>query len=76
MSGFKKYLIGAVVGLLIGLWFGVNIGHGLTLENLKPIIQVKGIEIDEASIGFSIISNAVLNGLQLSVEKYIQMLKE
>jgi len=25
--GIKKYLIGAVPGLLLGLWFGVNIGH-------------------------------------------------
>lgn len=27
MKSVKKYLIGAVVGLLIGLWFGVNIGE-------------------------------------------------
>lgn len=27
MRSIKKYLIGAVVGLLIGLWFGVNIGQ-------------------------------------------------
>ena len=27
MKAIKKYLIGAVVGLLIGLWFGVNIGQ-------------------------------------------------
>jgi hypothetical protein len=28
MRALKKYLIGAVVGLLVGLWFGVNIGEG------------------------------------------------
>jgi hypothetical protein len=27
MRSIKKYLFGAVVGLLIGLWFGVNIGE-------------------------------------------------
>lgn len=27
MRSLKKYLIGAVVGLLVGLWFGVNIGE-------------------------------------------------
>jgi len=27
MLGIKKYLIGAVAGLLVGLWAGVNIGH-------------------------------------------------
>ena len=28
MLGFKKIIIGFVVGLLVGLWFGVNIGKG------------------------------------------------
>ena len=27
MLGMKKYFIGIVVGLVVGLWFGVNIGH-------------------------------------------------
>lgn len=27
MLGIKKYLIGAVVGVVVGLWAGVNIGH-------------------------------------------------
>lgn len=27
MLGIKKYLIGAVAGLAVGLWVGVNIGH-------------------------------------------------
>ena len=27
MRSVKKYLIGAIVGLLVGLWFGVNIGE-------------------------------------------------
>lgn len=27
MRSMKKYLIGAVIGLLIGMWFGVNIGQ-------------------------------------------------
>ena len=31
MIPFKKYLIGGVIGLLIGLWMGVNIGEGRPL---------------------------------------------
>ena len=26
MLGLKKYLVGGVVGLLLGLWWGVNLG--------------------------------------------------
>lgn len=28
MKSIKKFIIGLTVGLLIGLWFGVNIGKG------------------------------------------------
>ncbi len=31
MLGMKKYLVGAVAGLLVGLWFGINIGHDRSL---------------------------------------------
>lgn len=27
MFGIKKYFIGMLLGLVVGLWFGVNIGH-------------------------------------------------
>lgn len=27
MLGIRKYLFGAVAGLVVGLWCGVNIGH-------------------------------------------------
>jgi len=28
MVALRKYLVGAVIGLIVGLWFGVNIGKG------------------------------------------------
>ena len=28
MSGIKKLLLGMLVGIVIGLWFGVNLGKG------------------------------------------------
>lgn len=27
MKSLRKYLVGAIIGLLVGLWFGVNIGE-------------------------------------------------
>lgn len=31
MANLKKYLIGLIIGLLLGLWGGVNIGKGQPL---------------------------------------------
>ena len=28
MKAIKKFIIGLITGLLVGLWFGVNIGRG------------------------------------------------
>ena len=28
MERLNKYIIGAVIGIIVGLWFGVNIGKG------------------------------------------------
>lgn len=44
MLGIKKYLIGAVAGLIIGLWFGVNIGQDRPLWSnpfAEPSLQQK-----------------------------------
>ena len=44
MLGIKKYLIGAVLGLLVGLWFGVNIGQERPLWSnpfTEPTLQQK-----------------------------------
>jgi hypothetical protein len=44
MLGIKKYLIGAVAGLIVGLWFGVNIGQDRPLWSnpfAEPSLQQK-----------------------------------
>jgi len=44
----------------------VNAGHGLTYENVAPVAQIVGME--ELNIGHSIISRAVLLGLERAVQ--------
>jgi pyridoxine 5-phosphate synthase len=45
----------------------VNIGHGLDYQNVSPFTQILGIE--DYSIGYSIISKAVLVGLDQAVRE-------
>lgn len=48
-------------------------GHGLNYVNIKPIAQLK--EIDEFSIGHSIIARAVFVGLDKAVREMIELIK-
>ena len=45
----------------------VNVGHGLDYQNVSPLMNIPGIE--ECSIGHSIISRAVLVGLDRAVRE-------
>jgi len=47
-------------------------GHGLTYRNIEPIASIH--EIDEVSIGHSIIARAVLVGVDLAVREMIALL--
>jgi pyridoxine 5-phosphate synthase len=40
-------------------------GHGLTYQNVEPIVEIK--EIEELNIGHSIVANASLIGLEKAV---------
>lgn len=51
------------VGHKLGL--GVNAGHGLNYHNIRPVLSLGGVE--EFNIGHSIISRAVLVGLERAV---------
>jgi pyridoxine 5-phosphate synthase len=55
------------------LGMGVNAGHGLNYFNIIPIINMD--DIDEVSIGHSIISRAVFSGLQKSVEDMLVIIR-
>jgi pyridoxine 5-phosphate synthase len=53
---------------------GVNAGHGICYQTIKRFAGLK--EIDEFSIGHSIISRAALVGLDLAVREMVQLIKE
>lgn len=59
------------VGRQCGL--GVNAGHGLNYRNIAPIVALGGIE--EYNIGHSIVSRAVLVGMERAVREMVEMLR-
>ena len=52
---------------------GVNAGHGLNYSNIKKIAAIRGIE--EYNIGHSIISRAVLVGLEKAVRDMVELVR-
>ncbi len=60
----ENLIAGAAWAQELGL--RVNAGHGLTYENVVPVAQIPGME--ELNIGHSIISRAVLLGLERAVQ--------
>lgn len=71
-SKFLKELIEAV-GFAKSLGLGVNAGHGLTYENVRAVAKISGVE--ELNIGHSIISRAVLVGMDKAVRDMIKLMK-
>jgi pyridoxine 5-phosphate synthase len=55
------------------LEIGVNAGHGLNYFNIIPIANME--DIDEVSIGHSIISRAVFTGLHEAVEDMLKIIR-
>ncbi len=53
------------------LGLGVNAGHGLNYQNIVPVLALGGVE--EYNIGHSIISRAVLVGLDRAVREMAEM---
>lgn len=51
----------------------VNAGHGLDYRNIAPVVALKGIE--EFNIGHSIVSRAILVGMEQAVREMVQLLK-
>jgi pyridoxine 5-phosphate synthase len=65
--------IGNAVRLAKKLGMGVNAGHGLSYSNIKKITAIGGIE--EFNIGHSIISRALLVGLERAVREMVDLIK-
>jgi pyridoxine 5-phosphate synthase len=55
------------------LGLGVNAGHGLNYQNLRDVVSLGGIE--EFNIGHSIISRAVLVGLERAVREMLALVR-
>jgi len=55
------------------LGLGVNAGHGLNYQNVEKICLIK--EIDELSIGHSIISRACLVGMEQAVREMVRLIE-
>ncbi len=68
----KRISKGAELALCLGLT--LNAGHGLDYKNVLPIAHIKGM--NELNIGFSIVSQAVFDGLGNAVKKMKQLLAD
>lgn len=55
------------------LALGVNVGHGLNYLNIIPIANME--DIDEVSIGYSIIARSVFVGLHQAVSEMINIIR-
>ncbi|MCX5809374.1 MAG: pyridoxine 5'-phosphate synthase [Proteobacteria bacterium] len=66
----KKVVNAAKRGKELGL--GVNAGHGLHYHNLSEIVAIP--EIDELSIGHSIIARAIFTGLDRAVRDMLALM--
>ena len=67
----KKVVRSAELGKELGL--GVNAGHGLHYHNVREIAIIP--EIDELSIGHSIIARSIFVGLDRAVRDMIELIK-
>lgn len=62
----------AVLGRELGL--AIHAGHGLTYENVIPVAALP--EIEELNIGHSIMSRAILVGMERAVREMRELLRE
>lgn len=65
--------IGSVARLASEQGLVVTAGHGLNYTNVQPILNIS--EIQEISIGHSIISRAVFTGLHKAVEEMLRIVR-
>jgi pyridoxine 5-phosphate synthase len=65
--------IAAAVKAALRLGLGVHAGHGLNYVNLPPVVALGGIA--EFNIGHSIISRAVLVGLDRAVREMVELVR-
>src|SRR5262245_18810965 len=57
-----------------GVGLHVHMGHGLNYWNVQPVVRIAGVE--ELNIGHSIVSRAVLVGMERAVREMKQVMQE
>jgi len=68
---FEKIAEGIAYAVSLGL--RVNVGHGLNYTNTQRLVPIK--EIEEFSIGHSIIARAVMVGIEQAVREMLEIIK-
>jgi pyridoxine 5-phosphate synthase len=58
----------------VGLGLHVHMGHGLNYWNVRPVVRIAGVE--ELNIGHSIVSRAVLVGMERAVREMREVMRE
>ena len=61
------------VELASQLGLGINAGHGLDYHNIKKVVTIE--EIEEFSIGHSIVARAVMVGMEKAVREMLTLIK-
>lgn len=67
---FERLKKAAEYAQSIGL--NVNLGHGMTVDNLPPLLKIEGIK--ELHIGHSLIANSIYYGLEESAERFLDVI--
>jgi pyridoxine 5-phosphate synthase len=71
MAQLERLRNGAILACKLGL--GVSAGHGLTYQNVADVAAIDHIE--ELNIGHSIISRAILYGLEKAVRDMLDLIR-
>ncbi|KPJ59017.1 MAG: pyridoxine 5'-phosphate synthase [Deltaproteobacteria bacterium DG_8] len=70
-SELQKLIEAVEIASRLGL--GINAGHGLDYQNIKKVISIE--EIEEFSIGHSIVARAVMVGMEQAVREMLALIK-
>jgi pyridoxine 5-phosphate synthase len=70
-AALRRIVDAARLGRRLGLQ--VHAGHGLTYQNVRPIAQIS--ELSELNIGHSVVSRAVLTGMERAVREMLDAMQ-
>ncbi len=72
-GGHELHRLARATTLARELGLAVAAGHGLNLQNLRPLV-LGAPDIEEYNIGHALIGDAVFLGLEASVRRYLELL--